>query len=150
MQRLGALANDTGRVLGAAEAALLALLAIGFARALRSRGASALAAAAIVFAGGYLTMLTGYNKAFSELPLVVACVAVTGLSLVRDGRGALGFGASLALGFVLHRSALGLIPVGITAWMLWARDHPGAWASRTGLAALALPVLALALMLPRI
>lgn len=150
MHRLGALANDTGRLLGAAEAALLALLALAFARALRARGVAALAAAALVFWGGYLTMLTGYNKAFSEMPLVMAAVAVSGLTLVREGRGPLLFGAVLALGFVLHRSSLGLVPVAVTVWILWGRAHPGAWRRPAALAALALPLLALAAMAPRI
>jgi len=150
MQRLGFVANDTGRLLGAIEAALLALTAIAFARVLRLRGVAAAAAAGIVFWGGYLTMFTGYNKAFAELPLVMAAVAVTGLSLVRHGRGPLRFGLVLAAGFVLHRSALGLVPVAILAWVLWSRACPGAWRRPVALAALALPVAVLAAMLPRI
>ncbi len=150
MHRLGFLANDTGRLLGAVEAALLALLAVAFTRTLRLRGLAGLAAAAIVFWGGYLTMLTGYNKAFSELPLVMAAVAVSGLQLARDGRRPLLLGAALVFGFVLHRSALGLVPAAVAAWVLWSRAHPGAWRRPASLAALALPVVALAAMLPRI
>jgi hypothetical protein len=150
MHHHGALANDTGRLLGAVEAGLLALLALAFARALRLRGVAALAAAALVFWGGHLTMLTGYNKAFSEMPLVMAAVAVTGLRLVRENRGVLLFGAALAISFVLHRSAIGLLPVAAATWILWARAHPGAWRRPLALAGLALPLLALAVMAPRI
>jgi hypothetical protein len=150
MHRFGALANDTGRLLGAAEAALLAMLALAFARALRVRGVAALAASGIVFWGGYLTMLTGYNKAFSEMPLVVAAVAVSGLWVVREGRGPLLFGAALTIGVVLHRSAIGLLPAAVTAWILSSRAHPGAWRRPSARAGLALPLVALAVMAPRI
>ena len=150
IQRLGLLVNEVGRLLGAVEVALLAVTAIAFARVLHLRGVAAAAAAGIVFWGGYLTMYTGYNKAFSELPLVMAAAAVTALALVRDGRRPLLFGLVLAIGFVLHRSALGLVPVAILTWLLWSRAQPGAWRRPAALAALALPVATLAVMLPRI
>jgi tetratricopeptide (TPR) repeat protein len=147
---VGLSANGAGRALGALDAALLAALALAFARALRLRGAAAFAAAGIVFWGGWLTLLTGYNKAFAELPLVVAAVAVTGIALVREGRRPLAFALALAVGFVLHRSALGLLPAAALALVLWSRAHPGAWRKPAALASLALPAVALALMLPRI
>jgi len=150
MHRLDLLANDTGRLLGAIEAGLLAALALSFARALRLTGARAAVAAGLVFWGGYLTMLTGYNKAFSELPLVMAAAATTALSLVRGGGSPLPFALVLALGFVLHRSALGLIPLAFVTMALWVGAHPGAWRRPWSLAALALPTVTLAIMLPRI
>ena len=150
MERLGLLANDVGRLLGAIDAALLAATAVAFARVLRLRGVAAAAAAGIVFWGGTLTVCTGYNKAFAELPLVVAATAVTGLALVRDGRQPFQFGLVLAIGFVLHRSALGLVPVALLTWFLWIRTHPRAWRSPAALASVALPVAVLAVMLPRI
>src|SRR5262245_13602164 len=150
MQRMGFLANDTGRLLGAIEAALLAATCVGFARALKARGAGAVAAAGVAFWGGYLTMLTGYNKAFSELPLIMAAAATTALALVKDGGSPFPFALVLAVGFVLHRSALGLLPLAIVTLVLWARAHPGAWRRPTSLAALALPLVTLAIMLPRI
>jgi tetratricopeptide repeat protein len=150
MSRFGFHAGDTGRLLGAVEAALLGMLAVAFARVLRLRGLAALAASGVVFWGGHLTMLTGYNKAFSELPLVVAAVAVGGVQVAREGRMPLTFAAALALGFVLHRSALGLVPVAAVVWLQWSRAQPGAWRRPASLAALALPVAALAAMLPRI
>ena len=72
------------RWLGAIEAAGFCVVAIWFARALRVRGAAAAAAAGIVFFGGYLTMFTGYNKAFSEMCLVVGAL---GIVLVRIAGG---------------------------------------------------------------
>jgi hypothetical protein len=150
MKHHGLLANDAGRLLGACGAASLAALAVAFARVLRLRGAASVAAAAIVFWGGYLTMSTGYNKAFAEMPLVVAAAGATGVALARDGGRPLWFGAVLATGFVLHRSALGLLPVAAVVAWLWMRDHPGAWRRPLGLAALALPAATLAIMLPRI
>ena len=150
MQRFGLLPNDVGRLLGAIDAALLAAIAVAFARVLNLRGVAAAAAAGIVFWGGYLTMFTGYNKAFAELPLVMAATAVTALALVRQGRRPLLFGLVLAIGFVLHRSALGLVPVAILTWFLWIRAHPGAWRRLAALVAFALPAVVLGVMLPRI
>jgi len=150
MHRLGFLANDTGRLLGAVEAGLLAVICVGFARALQLRGVSAAVAAGLAFWGGYLTMLTGYNKAFSELPLVMAAAAATSLSLVREGGSPFPFALVLAVGFVLHRSALGLLPLMVVTLALWVRAHPGAWRKPTSLAALLLPLVTLAIMLPRI
>ncbi|MGH7731082.1 MAG: hypothetical protein ACRENJ_07515, partial [Candidatus Eiseniibacteriota bacterium] len=150
MKHLGVTAHGAGRMLGALDAALLAVLAVAFARALRLRGVAAGAAAGVVFWGGGLTMFTGYNKAFAELPLVMAAVAVTGLDLVRTGRRPFPFALVLAIGFVLHRSALGLLPVALLILILWGRAHPGAWRRPWALASLALPAGALAVMLPRI
>jgi len=150
MHRMGFLANDTGRLLGAIEAALLAVTCVAFARALRVRGLAAVAAAGVAFWGGYLTMLTGYNKAFSELPLVMAAAATTALALVKDGGSPFPFALVLALGFVLHRSALGLLPLAVVTLALWVRAHPGAWRRPASLAALALPLVTIAVMLPRI
>src|SRR5262249_23934782 len=135
MHRLGFLANDTGRLLGAVEAALLAVIAVAFARALRLRGAPAAAAAALVFWGGYLPLLTGYTTAFSERPLVMAAAATRALALVRQGGSPFPFALVLALGFVLHRSALGLLPLALVTLVLWARAHPGAWRRPASLAA---------------
>jgi hypothetical protein len=149
LMRVGVAAGDTGRLLGAVEAAALMGAAIAFARVLRLRSVAAAAAAGVVFFGGYLTMFTGYNKAFSEMPLVVAAFAVTALRLVRDGGPALPPALVLALAFVLHRSALGLLPVAVVTGALWSRAHPGAWRRPASLATLALPVVTLAVMLPR-
>src|SRR5258706_3072342 len=57
----------------------------------------------------------------------------------------------LALGAVLHRSAFGLLPAAAVAWAMWLRAR-GAGALRRPLAlvALLLPVVVMAIMVPRI
>jgi hypothetical protein len=151
MARLGFDPNSEGRLVGALEAALLAALALGFARVLGRRGAVAVAMAAVVFFGGLLTLITGYNKAFSELSLLVAAVGVCGLAAVRQGRGLLGMGLALATSFTLHRAALGLLPFALTVWVLWFRAHGGAPGLRRPLvwAAAVVPLVALGVMIPR-
>ncbi|OGF16614.1 MAG: hypothetical protein A2W00_02150 [Candidatus Eisenbacteria bacterium RBG_16_71_46] len=145
-------ANGAARALGALEAAGLAALAVGFARALALRGSAAAAAACVVFFGGYLGMFTGYSKAFSEMVVIVAVVGVSGLRVLREGRGLLPLGIAVAAGLALHRSALGLLPALALAWAGWLREHAGggAWRRPAVLAALAIPLAALAVMLPRI
>jgi len=145
-------ANGVARLLGAIEAALLALTACAFARALALRGASALAVAAVAFCGGALGLFTGYSKAFAEMVVLTAAAAAFGIAAIRSGRGLLPLGLVVAIGLVLHRSALGLVPAAALAWALWLRAHGsgGAWRRRGPLVALAIPVVALAVMLPRI
>jgi tetratricopeptide (TPR) repeat protein len=145
-------ANGAGRALGMLEAALLALLAAAFARTLALRGAAALAASSSVFFGGYLGMFTGFSKAFAEICLAVAAVGVYGLAAIREGRGLLPMGAALALGVALHRSALGLLPSVLFAWGAWLAAHGGGggWRRPRVLWAMAVPLVALAVMVPRI
>ena len=125
--------NWAPRLLGALEAGLLALLALAFARALALRGTAALAAATAVFAGGYLGLYTGYSKVNGELVLLTVAVAACGLRAM-DGadpagsrRGLLGLGLALALGALLHRSAVGFVPAALLAFALALRARPGAW-----------------------
>ena len=145
-------ANGVARALGALEAALLALAACAFARALALRGAAALAVASVAFCGGALGLFTGYSKAFAEMVVLVAAGAAFGIAAIRGGRGLLALGITVAIGLVLHRSALGLVPAAALAWVLWLRAHggAGAWRDRGVLVSLAVPVVTLAVMLPRI
>jgi len=148
-------ANGAARALGALEAALLALLAAGFARALALRGGAAFAAAAVVFFGGFLCMFTGFSKAFAEMVLLVAAIGVFGLRAVREGQGLLPLALSLALGLALHRSALGLVPAAALAFAWgWNPRTPERAAARrpraARIAAAAVAIAALAVMLPRI
>jgi tetratricopeptide (TPR) repeat protein len=149
---LGMDVNTSARLLGALEAALLGVLAVAFARALTLRGAAALAAGAVVMFGGYLAMFTGYGKAIAEVSLLTAAFAVFGLRLIRGGRGLLALGACVAVGLVLHRSTLGMVPALALCWVIAWRT-PGALARESRptlwIAAL-LPLAALAVMLPRI
>jgi hypothetical protein len=152
MLALGLTANGVGRLIGAAEAALLGVLAVAFARALGLRGAPGFAASSAVFWGGYLTLFTGYNKALSDLVLLVAAAAVAALRAVRDGRGLLGLGVAVGLGLCLHRTSLGLLPLAAWCAWVWFRRHgrAGAWRRPEALAALLLAAAAAAVMLPRI
>jgi tetratricopeptide (TPR) repeat protein len=144
-------ANGAARLLGAAEAALLALVALAFARALALRGPAALAAAAVAFFGGALGLLTGYSKAFAEMAVLTAANAAFGIALIREGRGLLPLGAAVAVGLALHRSALGFVPALVLAWGLSLGGAGRArWREPRVLASLALPLAALAVMGPRI
>ena len=144
--------NSSARLLGSVEAALLAVLAIAFARALGQRGSFGVATAAIVFWGGYLGLFTGYGKAIAEVSLLTVAVAVFGLRLIREGRGLVPLSLCVAAGFPLHRSTLGLIPALIVCWAFALRSQsspvrrsdPATWA------AAGIPLLSLAIMLPRI
>ena len=145
-------ANTVARILGAGEAALLGLLAVAFARALSLRGIAAFVSASVVLFGGYLGMFTGYSKAFGELCLLMAATGLFALEMVRRDRGLLPLGIVVALGATLHRSALGLLPAAVLAWVLWYRAHGGrgAWKQPRVLLALAVPLATLAVMVPRI
>ena len=152
MARLGLDPNGAGRLIGVIEAALLAGLAIQFVRVLGYRGTVVIACAAVIFFGGALTLFTGYDKAFSELCLLVAAVAVFGLSAVRDGRGLLAMGIALAASFTLHRAALGLLPFAAVVWLLWLRSPASrSSAHRAAVwAAAAVPLATLGVMAPRV
>jgi len=150
-----AAAIDVGvveRLLGAAEAGALALLAVAYARALDLRGAPAAAAVAVALCGGYLGMFTGYSKAFGEVLLVTAAVAVLDVSLARRGRGHLALGVVLAVGLTIHRSVALLLFPAATAWWVWGRSlsRPADWRRPAVVAGLALPLVTLAAMTPRI
>lgn len=119
----GVTADVSGRLIGAAEAALLGVFAVRFARALGLSGAAAATAAFTVAFGGYLGMFTGYLKAFAPLTVLAVAVAASATSLVREGRGAVGLGLALALAIAFHRSALGLLPGALVALALATRAH---------------------------
>jgi tetratricopeptide (TPR) repeat protein len=150
LQTLAIDAATPGRLIGAFDAAALALCAMAFASALELSGAAALACGAIVFWGGALTLFTGYNKAFAEMCVMVAACGVHAVRAARTGKGLERLGFTIAVAMLLHRSALALIPVGIAAWTIAARRASGRPSpARLALAAVA-PVTAIAFMLPRI
>ena len=144
-------ANGAARWIGAIDAALLAGLAIAFVRALALRGASAAACATVVWFGGYVGLYTGFGKAFAEECVVAAALGTFGVQVVRTGRGLWPFGIALALGITLHRSVLAFVPAALLVWALWFFLHGREAKTRTSsLLAIALPVVTLAIMLPRI
>ena len=143
-------ANGAARLLGAIEAALLALAACAFARALALRGGVALAAAAVAFFGGALGLFTGYGKAVAELTVLSFAVVAAGIRLTRDPKAGWSLALCVALGLFLHRSALALLPAAAYAWWRSWRTA-GAEARRpAALLPIALVLAVLAFMLPRI
>jgi hypothetical protein len=111
------------RLLGAGEAALLAVLALRFARLVAPAGAPALAVASVVFFGGWLTLFTGLGKAFTELVVLTVAVGITGLVALRGGRRRVLLCLLVAAALLFHRSALALVPA--AAWVLWqTRENP--------------------------
>jgi tetratricopeptide (TPR) repeat protein len=149
---LGMDVNTSARLLGALEAALLGVLAVAFARALALRGAVAVAASALVLFGGYLGVFTGYGKAIAEVSLLTVAFAVCGLRVIRVGGGLLAPGVCVALGLVLHRSTLGLVPALALCWAFALREPESRarWSRPATWLAAALPLAALAVMLPRL
>ncbi|MFI5370856.1 MAG: tetratricopeptide repeat protein [Candidatus Eisenbacteria bacterium] len=144
-------ANGAARALGLVEVVLFAALALGLARSLDRRGAAAFAATTVMFFGGYLGMFTGFGKAFTELCVLVAWTGVGGLGLIRRGRGAFALGLAIAIAATLHRSGLGLVPAAAFAWIVaWRRHAVEPRIRRALLTALVVPVITLAVMVPRI
>lgn len=145
----------TARALGALEAGLLAMLAVGWGRALGLRGAVALAAGAVVFFGGHLGVFTGYPKAAAELALLTVAVGVFGLRVLREDRSSwllFALGTCAAAGFALHRATLAWLPA--LAFVAWHAARAPAWQPfwrrslvRTGVI---LPIAVLGAMSPRI
>ena len=145
-------ANGAARLLGAVEVALLGAMATAFARALELRGGAAFACASVVLCGGYLGMYTGFSKAFAEMCVLVAVAGVSAITALRTGRGLLTLGLAAAVGIVLHRSALGLFPAWALVCGLWLSRHgrAGGWRKAGVIAAVALPLVVLAAMAPRV
>ncbi len=113
----------SGRVLGAIETGILALLAIRFARELQLPRAGGAVAGAIVFWGGYLVVFTGFAKAAEEMCLLTACAGIFGLSMVRSDRSHVALAWTMAAALALHRSAVLLLPAWGCAWLLRQRRH---------------------------
>src|SRR5262249_21683478 len=144
--------NGAARLLGAVEIAALAIAAAWFPRVLEPRFGAALACASVVLFGGYLGLFTGFSKAFAEMCVLVALAGVSAISALRTGRGLLTLGLAAAIGILLHRSALGMLPALGLVWVGWLARHgrEGGWRRPGVIAAFIVPLLALAVMAPRI
>jgi hypothetical protein len=144
--------ETVARLLGAAEAAALALIGAGFARLLDLPRSAAFAAAATIVFGGALALFTGYNKAASEMVVIVAAAGLFATMAVRTGRGLLPLAIVTAIGLALHRLGLALLPVFVATAVVWLRLHGrgGAWHRPLALAALVLPWIALAVIGPKV
>ena len=144
--------ETVARLLGAVEALALALIGAGFARVLELPRSASFAAAATIAFGGALALFTGYNKAASEMVVIVAAAGLFATMAVRTGRGLLPLAIVTAIGLSLHRLGLALLPVFVGTAVLWLRLHGGhgAWRRPIALAALALPWIALAVIGPKV
>jgi len=130
------------RILGALEGAALLLLSVRFVRLAAGGGVEAIAGLAILIAGGYLTMFTGYAKSASELCVITLLVGIAALEVARGEAGLPLAIVATAAGLALHRAAIVLVPIvavlGAIAW----RSEPGrmAWRRPALLAAVAVLV----------
>jgi hypothetical protein len=139
------------RAVGALDAAALGALAAWLARTLARGGAAAFVLAGAAFWTGALALMTGYDKALSELCVAVLIVGGASLRLARSGRGGAALAAGLAAGLLLHRVALLLVPVaaaGAIAALRVPRERK--LPSAATWCAMALLVAAAALVLPRL
>ena len=110
------------RLLGALEAAALAWLAVRLARTLGLSGASAVAVIVTIAAGGYLTLFTGYSKAFAEMVVLVVAMGVFGVEAARHGTGLLPLSAAFAAALLVHRLGIALLPAWAVALLVvWRR-----------------------------
>jgi hypothetical protein len=115
---LGIPSTMVSRILDAIEAGALVALGFAFARRTGLNGKGALACALLAGWGGWVALFTGYSKAFTEMSLLVLGCAVFGVDALRGSR--MGFFylcLTVAMGFALHRSAVGLLPaLGFVTW----------------------------------
>lgn len=140
----------TERALGAFEAAGIGALGFAFARALRMEGARAVAIGLVTACGGFLGIFTGYGKAIAEMTLFTLAIGVFALRARESPRWLLAVGLTVAFGFILHRSALALLPAAALAVVLTWRAHPRAWRDPLVAIGLVAAVATAAIMLPRI
>jgi hypothetical protein len=130
------------RLLGALCSAILALAALETARALEAHGAAAPAVAAAVWAGGYLSLFTGYGKGIAELTALSAMAAASAFRAVRDARALPHVALAVALAMGFHRAGILLMPLAVIVLAIAprgvrSRDRPLA----IGLLAAALAIL---------
>jgi hypothetical protein len=173
------------RVIGAIDAALLAVFAVLLARSLGGGPAARAAACATVLFSGCLCLYTGESKAFGEMVVAVVGFAAFALAMlprrasvgelppiassrgakprarsaqvdavghaVPNGGAVLGAGLCLGIGILFHRFALGLVPAWLVAVFLWLRaGRERALRSLPSLLGLAVPVVVIAVMAPRL
>jgi hypothetical protein len=110
----------TSRVLDALEAGCLALLVVTLVRRSGARGAALANASLVILAGGSLAIFTGLSKAFTELVVLAAALAVSTFPGSSSFGRAVSTLAIFALALALHRAALILTPVvvfGLAGWL---------------------------------
>lgn len=137
-------ADQAGRAQGALLALLAALAGWRLAAALGAKGELAFAVAAIAACTGALALDNGYGKASVEVACLTGIAAVGVVRAARDGGGLGTVGACVALGIVLHRSALALLPAWLVAVVFTVRA--GAWKRPAAIAGALAPPVALAVV----
>jgi len=141
-------AEKAGRAQGALLALLAALAGWRLAAALGARGELGIAVAAIAACTGALALDNGYGKASVEVACLTGIAAVGVLRAARDGGGLGTVGASVALGLVLHRSALALLPAWLVSVAFAVRA--GTWRRPAAILGMLAPLAALAAVGPRL
>jgi len=147
--------EDAGRAQGALLALIAALAGWRLAAAAGAKGELGLAVAAIAACTGALALDNGYGKASVEVACLTGLAAVGVLRAARapapgnDGSTGLAtVGACVALGLLLHRSALALLPAWAIAVALVVRA--GTWRHPAAIAGALAPLVSLAIVGPRL
>jgi tetratricopeptide (TPR) repeat protein len=142
-------------VQGALLALIAALAGWRLAAAAGAKGELGLAVAAIAACTGALALDNGYGKASVEVACLTGLAAVGVLRAARASAqgddGAIGMatvGACVAVGLLLHRSALALLPAWAAAMALVVRA--GSWKRPAAIAGVLAPLIALAIAGPRL
>ena len=141
-------AERAGRAQGALLALLAALAGWRLAAALGARGEVAIAVAAIAACTGALALDNGYAKSSVEVACLTGIAMVGVMRAARDGTGLGTVGACVALGLLLHRSALALLP----AWLVTVVHavRAGTWQRPGAILGALAPIAALAAAGPRL
>jgi tetratricopeptide (TPR) repeat protein len=137
-------ADQVGRLQGALLALLAGLAGWRLAAALGVKAELALAVGAIAASTGALALDNGYGKASVEVACLTGIAAVGVLRAARDGTGVGTVGASVALGLLVHRSALALLPAWLASVAFAVRA--GTWKRPAAIAGALAPLVALAVV----
>ena len=134
--------NATGRLLGAVSAVILGLVAASLSARLVPRPSAWRWAIAVVLTwGGWCLLWTGYMKAFVEMVWLLPLAAVLALRAPGSPRAFLALSAVVTLSLLLHRSAIGLLPVwAYLAWHLSRQRGTSTGAALVGAAPVLLTV----------
>ena len=141
-------ADQAGRAEGALLAFLTALAGWQLAGALGAKAELAIAVGTIAACTGALALDNGYGKASVEVACLTGIAAVGVVRAAREGTGLGTVGASVALGILLHRSALALLPAWLVSVVLVVRA--GEWKRPAAIAGALAPLVVLGAVAPRL
>jgi tetratricopeptide (TPR) repeat protein len=133
------------RILGACEATVLVLVATSFAKSSSFEGSVAAAAVGMTLLAGTVDLFSGFNKAATEMCVMTAALALSGVRSVKRGTSPMLASFVVALSLCLHRLGIVLLPALAVVLVLWWRSHranrPHAWLEAA--TAVALPLVTL-------